>query len=87
MYADRKQWALASVEVQVTHAKVRASERDPLADASTRVDKFNRVIRVHGELDDVQRARLLEIADRCPVHRTLEAQSWISTTLADSVKV
>ncbi len=86
MYADRKQWPLASVDVQVTHAKVRASERDPSVEGAGRIDQFTRLIRLHGELSEEQRARLLEIADRCPVHRTLEAQAWISTALVDRVK-
>lgn len=85
MYADRKEWSLESIEVQVTHAKVRASERDPLADGNARIDQFKRVIRLNGELSGEQRARLVEIADRCPVHRTLEGQAWISTALVDSV--
>ncbi len=85
MYADRKQWPLEFIDVQVTHAKVRASERDPSADASARIDQFKRVISLSGDLSDEQRERLVEIADRCPVHRTLESQSWISTALVDSV--
>ena len=48
-----------------------------------RIDEFTRVIRLAGALDADQRARLLEIADKCPVHRTLEASSRVRTILHD----
>lgn len=83
MYADRKQWPLESIDVRVTHRKVRAVERDPQADEKARLDHFQRRISLEGVLSEDQRVRLLEIADRCPVHRTLEGQAWISTALEE----
>jgi putative redox protein len=80
MYARRKGWPLAHVEVDVTHAKVHA--RDAEADSGGQVDEFRRVIRLEGALDEAQRARLLEIADRCPVHRTLTRGARVVTELA-----
>lgn len=77
MYARRKGWALHHVSVDVSHAKVHAQD----ADDSSRIDRFDRVIRLEGDLDDDQRARLLAIADRCPVHRTLEHGATIDTRL------
>ncbi len=77
MYARRKGWALHHVSVDVSHAKVHAQD----ADDSGRIDRFDRVIRLEGDLDDDQRARLLAIADRCPVHRTLEHGATIDTRL------
>jgi uncharacterized OsmC-like protein/pimeloyl-ACP methyl ester carboxylesterase len=74
LYAEQKKWPLAHVRVAVSHSK--DGERVP-------ADRFRRVIRLEGELDKAQRARLLEIADRCPVHRTLDAGSGVDTTLAD----
>ena len=47
--------------------------------AADAVDVFRRVVRLHGDLDEAQRARLMEIADRCPVHRTLERSARIET--------
>ncbi len=83
MYARRKGWPLAHVEVEVTHDKLHAEDADEAgAGRPEKVDVFRRTIRLEGDLDDAQRARLLEIADRCPVHRTLEQSSRVETTLA-----
>ena len=80
MYARRKGWPLDAVSVDVTHNKVHAQDA---SDASaTRVDSFHRAIHLEGALDDEQRQKLLEIADKCPVHKTLESSSHITTDLA-----
>ena len=71
MYAARKAWPLARIEVRVEHSK--SPERTP-------PDLFRRELKIEGELDGTQRARLLEIAGRCPVHRTLETGSTVETT-------
>jgi len=65
MYADRKGWPLAGVHVDLKHEKV------PAPDGAGRIDRFHRILRLDGPLDAAQRARLLEIANACPVHRTL----------------
>ncbi len=90
MYADRKGVPLDRVTVGVTHGKVHAddciecSDNDLLAGRSGMIDRFDRVITVDGdELTEAQRAKLLEIADKCPVHRTLESASSIVTRLSD----
>ncbi|MCL6285057.1 bifunctional alpha/beta hydrolase/OsmC family protein [Ruegeria sp. 2012CJ41-6] len=79
MYARRKGWPLDGVSVDICHDKVHAQD----AEAATRgkVDEFRRRIRLHGPLDADQRAKLLEIADKCPVHRTLEGSSHVVTEL------
>ncbi|WP_296424167.1 bifunctional alpha/beta hydrolase/OsmC family protein [Yoonia sp.] len=79
MYARRKDWPLDSVSVDITHAKAHAMDA---ADPGAKVDQFDRVIRLAGDLTAEQRAKLLEIADKCPVHRTLERTSQVTTTLA-----
>jgi uncharacterized OsmC-like protein/alpha/beta superfamily hydrolase len=89
MYADRKQMPLARVTVGISHAKVHAQDCVDCADGlvnptgrSAMIDRFERVITIEGEdLTDDDRARLLAIADKCPVHRTLEASSTITTVL------
>jgi putative redox protein len=81
MYARRKGWALAHVRVDVAHHKVHA--QDAASPGEEKIDRFTRTIRLEGDLDADQRARLLEIADRCPVHRTLERRSAIETLLID----
>jgi len=77
MYARRKGWPLAHVRVDVSHDKVHAQDAD--AGAGGKADKFTRVIYLDGGLDVEQRRRLLEVADKCPVHRTLERTSEIET--------
>ncbi len=80
MYARRKGWPLDHVSVDVTHDKVHAQDADGSSPA--KIDSFVRTIRLRGNLGDDQRQRLLEIADKCPVHRTLEQTSRIETRLA-----
>lgn len=81
MYARRKGWPLDHVSVDVIHDKVHAQDADGSSPA--KIDSFVRTIRLRGNLGDDQRQRLLEIADKCPVHRTLEQTSRIETRLAE----
>ena len=75
MYADRKGWPLQRTRVSIAHEKTRDAESgDP-------VDRFDRELVLDGPLDEVQTARLLEIADMCPVHRTLHGQVAVTTRL------
>ena len=80
MYARRKGWPLTHVSVDVTHDKVHG--QDAGGDTKSKIDSFTRTITLTGDLDADQRARLLEIADRCPVHQTLERSNHIETKLA-----
>jgi len=80
MYARRKGWALEHISVDVTHDKVHGQDAETATE--TRIDRFHRVIRLAGDLDGAQRARLLEIADKCPVHKTLEKGAEVTTELA-----
>jgi len=79
MYARRKNWALTHVSVDVSHSKVHAQDADALSPA--KLDTFHRVIRLEGDLGPDERTKLREIADKCPVHRTLEHSASISTEL------
>lgn len=72
LYADRKGWSLAQVGVQVLHT----------SNGGAGTDQFSVEIRLEGELSADQRARLLEIANKCPVHLTLEQGSTLTTRLA-----
>ena len=81
MYARQKGWPLTHVSVDVTHDKQHAADAQAGAAAGAKVDVFTRKIRLEGDLDDSQRARLLEIADKCPVHRTLEQGARVETAL------
>jgi uncharacterized OsmC-like protein len=75
MYADRKEWSLEEVLVKVEHRREKALE----GRGGSGVDVFRMRVGLRGELDDGQRARLIEIAARCPVHRTLAAGATIET--------
>ena len=81
MYARRKGWPLDHVSVDVTHDKVHG--QDAGAERDAKIDRFERRITLDGELDADQRQRLLQIADKCPVHQTLERANEIVTQLAD----
>ena len=82
MYARRKKWPLAHVSVDVSHNKVHAQDAD--MGNGDKIDEWKRRISLSGSLDEAQRTRLLEIADRCPVHRSLEHSSNVVTELAPS---
>ncbi|ADM09812.1 hypothetical protein PB2503_08784 [Parvularcula bermudensis HTCC2503] len=79
MYAERKQLPLERASCVVSHAKVHAKEADPDEGPMQKIDEFTRRIRLDGDLSDEARGRLLEIADKCPVHRTLEAGARVKT--------
>ncbi len=83
LYARRKQWPLDAVRVRLRHAKIHAAD---CADCETRdgmVDRIQVELELVGSLTESQRARLLEIAGRCPVHRTLTSEIDIRTHLTD----
>jgi len=81
-YADRKKLPLERVRVSLRHDKIHASDCGECETREGRIDRIERVIELEGPLDDAMRARLLEIADMCPVHRTLHAEVLIPTRLA-----
>jgi uncharacterized OsmC-like protein len=83
MYAERKSLPLERVTVTLSHSKIHAED---CADCETRVgmlDQFDRIISMEGALDAEQRKKLMEIADKCPVHRTLTSEIHIVTKAAD----
>jgi putative redox protein len=80
MYAARKQWPLRTVRVRLTHEKVYAEDCAECNGKEVMLDLIKREILLIGDLSDEQRRRLLEIADRCPVHRTLTSRVRIETS-------
>ena len=82
MYAEQKKWPLERVRVDLRHEKVHATDCAECETKEGKVDRIERIVTLEGGLDDAQRQRLLEIANRCPVHRTLHAEVWIPTSLA-----
>ncbi|MCQ8185747.1 bifunctional alpha/beta hydrolase/OsmC family protein [Parvularcula maris] len=79
MYADFKKVPLDRVTVEVDHEKRHASDVEEAMDHTPKRDHFTRKITLEGNLDEQQRKRLLEIADRCPVHQTMERGSEVQT--------
>jgi uncharacterized OsmC-like protein/alpha-beta hydrolase superfamily lysophospholipase len=84
MYADRKQWPLDAVEVRLRHAKIQAGDGDASEKNTGEIDHFDIVIGLRGALDAEQRRRLMEIAAKCPVHKTLLKEVMITTRLGES---
>lgn len=79
MYADRKQWPLESIRVHVDYDSNYSEDVQHCEDEKRRMGKFTRRIELIGPLDEKQKNRLMQMADRCPVHRTLESGVAIST--------
>lgn len=74
MYADRKKWPLEKVTVHLSHTRHHAEDSEHPESGKSRVDTFKRTLDITGDLDESQREKLIEIAEKCPVHRTLTDQ-------------
>ena len=81
LYADRKGMPLKHVSVRLTHRKIDAKNCPDCVTTEGQVEEMTREIVLTGDLDDEARRRLLEIADKCPVHRTLTGEIKIRTSL------
>jgi putative redox protein len=82
MYAELKKLPLARVRVRLSHRKIHAADCSDCATKEGKVDEITREIVLEGDLTDEQRQRLLEIANRCPVHRTLTSEIKVRSRLA-----
>ena len=85
MYAQQKKWPLENVRVVLKHAKVHAGDCADCETRSGKIDRIERVVDIEGPLDDEQRQRLLEIADKCPIHRTLHSEVEVITRASTTV--
>jgi len=83
LYARRKQWPLESVTVRLRHSRVYAADCEHCETKEGSIDRVERDIELAGDLSAEQRTRLLEIASRCPVHRTLTSEIDIRTRLRE----
>jgi putative redox protein len=81
MYAERKGWPLTGIAVHLNHKKIHAEDCADCETKSGKLDDIDRTLDFEGDLDEAQRERLLEIADRCPVHRTLTHEVKIRSAL------
>jgi putative redox protein len=80
LYAENKALALRRVTVRLSHSRIHAADCETCETQSGMLDRIERSIELDGDLDDAQRVRLLEIADKCPVHRTLTSEIDIRTS-------
>ena len=83
-YADRKGWPLEQAEARLVHSRVHADDEERCEEEDVRLDRLDRTLRLSGPLTGEQRAKLAEIADRCPLHRTLTAGVRVSTTIEEA---
>jgi len=81
MYVRRKEWSLEKIEVHTSYGKEHASDCKNCESDTAKIDTFNREIRLTGDLDEKQKARILQIADKCPVHKTLHSETQVVTKL------
>ncbi len=84
MYADRKGLPLDRVAVRLKHSKIHAADCADCETTNGKVDVIERQVELIGDLDDAARAKLLEIADKCPVHRTLHSEIRVRTELVEA---
>lgn len=83
LYARRKGWPLVGVTVRLEHSRIHAADCAECETKEGKIDRIERDIWLEGALlTDEQRARLLEMAERCPVHRTLVSEIDIKTRLS-----
>ena len=79
MYAERKGIALQNVEVRLSHGRIHAKDCEDCETKEGMLDEIRSEIHLKGDLGEAQRRRLIEIAARCPVHRTLSSEIKIRT--------
>lgn len=86
MYARRKGWSLKEVKVHLNHTKSSLHHEDIAkpGEPDSKIDRFERIIELVGDLDDEQKTRLMQIADKCPIHRTLGSPQLFATKLLES---
>jgi putative redox protein len=82
LYARRKGWPLEEITVSLWHSRIYAADCEECETREGRIDRIEREIHLTGSLSDEQRAKLLHIADLCPVHRTLTSEINIRTRAA-----
>ena len=82
LYARRKEWPLQAVTVRLEHSKIHAEDCANCETKEGKLDRIDREIELEGALTSEQKARLMAIADLCPVHRTLTSEIEIRTRQA-----
>ena len=83
MYADRQGWPLEAIHIRLKHEKIHARDCEACETESGKIDWIEREIELQGPLTSEQRTRLRDIADKCPVHRTLHSEIVVNTELKE----
>lgn len=81
MYINRKGWEVQRIRVRVNYSRDYREDCESCSAAEKKIDVFERIITVEGDLDETKKKRLLEIANKCPVHLTLEKEATINTQM------
>jgi putative redox protein len=81
MYVRRKGWPLENIEVHTSYGKDHAADCEDCESDTAKIDTFHREIKLTGDLDEKQIARILQIADKCPVHKTLHSETQVITKI------
>ena len=79
LYARKRKWLLENITVSLRHSKIHAKDCDDCETKEGKVDRIEREIHLDGSLTEEQRIKLMEIADKCPVHQTLTSEINIKT--------
>ena len=85
MYATRKKWNLKEVKVHLSYDSKYAEDCEKCEDGTRKMGRINRVVELHGDLSAEERERLLEIANKCPVHKTLTQSVTVQTDLMENI--
>ncbi|MEM9649203.1 MAG: bifunctional alpha/beta hydrolase/OsmC family protein [Bacteroidota bacterium] len=83
MYAKRKGWPIDNVEVHTSYGKSHAVDCENCEEDNAKIDTFKREIKLTGDLDEKQKARIMQIADKCPVHKTLHSPTQVLSSLVE----
>jgi len=83
MYAKRKGWKLDFVETQVKYGREYAADCEHCEEDGSKIDTFQRILKVKGIVDEAQKAKILQIADKCPVHKSLTTPTQIITSIEE----
>lgn len=84
MYAERKKWEIDEIKVYLNHSKEYEKDCESCEASKSKIDKISRKIEILGNIDSEQRNRLLQIADKCPVHKTLQNTVKIETQITEN---
>ena len=86
LYARRKQWPLGEIEIRLRHARTHVQDCTDCMDKNVMLDHIETEVKLEGALSDEQRRRLIEIGEKCPVHRTLKSDIDISAKGVQSLR-